>query len=91
MTCIVITNVQKNVIDFCYFPSFFQREGERNMSQVSHISFISNPEHLDAGEKNGRRTKKFHYAFVLLFCYCIVRKPGKCIRFLLLLSCRQDM
>ena len=42
---------------------------ERNMSQVSHISFISNPEHLDAGE-NGRRTKKFHYAFVLLLLYC---------------------
>ena len=64
MTCIVInTNVQKNVIDFC-LPFFYARG---NMSQVSHISFISNPEHLEAGGKN---PKKFHYAFVLLLLQC---------------------
>ena len=52
MTCIVInTNVQKNVIDFC-LPFFYARG---NMSQVSHISFISNPEHLEAG---GEEPKK---------------------------------
>ena len=52
MTCIVInTNVQKNVIDFC-LPFFYARG---NMSQVSHISFISNPEHLEA---RGKEPKK---------------------------------
>ena len=45
------TNVQKNVIDFC-LPFFYARG---NMSQVSHISFISNPEHLEAG---GEEPKK---------------------------------
>ena len=70
------TNVQKNVIDFC-FPSFFPKGG-REICHKCHTYLSSQIQNI---WMQGDTEEEPKSSITQSYCYCIVRKPGKCIRF----------